>query len=125
MVLPRIVPWENPWFSHGFPMVFPGFPWFSLVFPWFSHGFPWFSMVFVAVVWGEPQFPGDDVLPLHLAAGKGHLPLLPLLLASTKALEKGDADGATALWRAAQKGQLDAAAWWMRMMQCGTPPVIS
>ena len=64
------------------------------------------------------------MLPLHLAAGKGHLPLLPLLFSS--ALEKGDADGATALWRAAQKGQLEAAAWWMRMMmQCGTSPVIS
>lgn len=53
------------------------------------------------------QGDGDDVLPLHLAAGKGHLPLLPLLFSST-ALEKGDAKGATALWRAAQKGQLDA-----------------
>jgi hypothetical protein len=61
---------------------------------------------------------------LHLAAGKGHLPLLPLLFSST-ALEKGDAEGATALWRAAQKGQLDAAAWMRMMMQCGTPPVIS
>ena len=62
------------------------------------------------IPWRSPP-QGEDVLPLHLAAAKGHLSLLPLL-ASSEALDHGDAEGATALWRAAQRGQLEAAARW-------------
>ena len=55
--------------------------------------------------------PGDGVSPLHLVASRGHFLLLPHLAKSRDsflvALHLRDAEGATALWRAAQKGQLE------------------
>ncbi len=49
--------------------------------------------------------------PLHLVASRGHFLLLPHLAKSRDsflvALHLRDAEGATALWRAAQKGQLE------------------